>query len=189
MHSPGEGTFFKRITQDGEPPVRREYSKKERDAKDMGKTMGKYLFMMLLTALLTLFVVLCHKTNNTENVIYFTGQSDNWKAVIVYTYQESWSIGKNNTWQYHSVDQERPLLKYKNAGNREIGQLEWEYSSQVESESATDNDPKVDRFGHIFFPGYSGGNGALMRADGYYTMTVQWDGGKKETFKLVASEK
>jgi hypothetical protein len=155
----------------------------------MDKTIDKYLFLTFVAALLTLFVVTCYKPNNTENVIYFTGQSDNWKAVIVYTYQESWSVDKNNTWHYHSVEQERPLLIYKNDGHGKIGQLRWEYKSSTGDCSGTLNNPKVDRFGYVSLLGYFSSNGALMRAGDYYTMTVEWDGGKKDTFKLVASEK
>jgi hypothetical protein len=80
------------------------------------------------------------------------------------------------------------FLKYKSADYKNLGHISWKYKSNAGSSgsaSGEETNPVPDRFGYIKCGGGGGRGVALTRAGDSYTLTVEWNGGNKETFDLI----
>lgn len=128
----------------------------------VGKAIGKQPILMLLLALLALLPVGCGKVNDTGKTLYFKGESENWKGLIINRYQESWLKDKNGRLRNNNAAREELFLKYKSADNKDIGQIRWEYTSSAGGgASGEDISPEPDRFGYISCGG-RGGQGVAL---------------------------
>lgn len=160
----------------------------KKEAEIVNQTIVNKLILMLLLVLLIILTVGCSNADVTEKTLVYRGESENWEGLVINECQESWSKDENNRLRYNNAAREKLYLKYKIADYINLGHISWKLKSSAGGgglDSGEEVNPTPDRFGYIYCGG-GGGRGVVLTREGdFYTLTIEWDGGNKETFELI----
>lgn len=146
----------------------------------------KKMFALFFLIIFTFVLAGCSK-NSPMKELYFKGESDNWKGLLVQEYSEIWSTDENGKIIYNNAMRENLYLQYRGRNSNEIGHLKYEYRGPNGGGSG-EVYPRPDRYGYIQCGGGGGKGVALAREDGIFSLTLEWDGDRKETLQLTTKE-
>lgn len=120
------------------------------------------------------------KLNDTQEIVY-TGKGENWESKTVVKYYEYFYYDdedKHKTLHHESYHKIFPSLKYLGQKTEELGEISYKMQSPTGGTSGTRRILKPD--GTVSM-GWSGGNGAIPRADQEISFSIRWND-QEETF-------
>lgn len=112
----------------------------------------------------------------------FRGEGQFWEAQVIYRstlqfYKDSKGVLHPDSWET-----ENAMARYKGGDFKDVGSISYQLTRPYGSSSGTGSSLNAKR---IFKLGGLSGNGAQIRADDLYTLTIEWNG-RSETFVLKA---
>jgi hypothetical protein len=128
----------------------------------------------LAIVLLALFITGCSIGKVEYSMLTFTGESDNWSAIITEDQRTLTQTDERGHESRKHSNRMKMYIKYIGESVEEIEEVRYEYNTGGGSSGASTGG--VDQHGIVLLPGYTGSNSPSVNRDSIIKMKFEWNG-------------